>query len=91
MGKETFIFRECERYLKKLHNRYSTEGIWIVKKYGRRYSFVCGIRPSGFESPDMVKINDRYLLFFQKGEDLHDNLDNVILKLKELLDENREG
>ncbi len=87
MGKETFIFSKCNEYLKELHNRYRTEGIWIVKKYGKRYSFIAGIPPSGFNSPEVIEINDRYLLFYENGEYLQDKINEVILKLKEFLDE----
>jgi len=52
---------------------------------GRRISFVCGEKPSGFEPPSMYRINERYLLFCEKPDRL--KIKKLLSKLRKDIDE----
>ncbi len=87
MAKEISTFDEIEEYLFEISKKYSCGGLWIAEKMGRRISFVCGTRPSGFEPPSVYKINERYLLFCEKPDRLKKEIDFILKRIREAIDE----
>ena len=87
MEKEISTFNEIENYLKEISKKTECGGIWISERMGRRISFVCGVRPSDFEPPEILKINERYLLLCEKPDRLKNIIENILRKLKEVLNE----
>ncbi len=87
MAKEISTFNRIENYLKEISEKTECGGLWISEKMGRRISFVCGVRPSDFEPPKIFKINKRYLLLCEKPDRLENSIENILKKLREVLDE----
>ncbi len=85
MAKEISTFNKIEKYLKEISAEYECGGLWIAEKMGRRISFVCGEKPSGFEPPSMYRINERYLLFCEKPDRL--KIKKLLSKLRKDIDE----
>ncbi len=76
---------DCGKYLEKLRDKYKTGGIWICERLGRRISFVCGKEPDDIKPYDKIDIDENFILFVENKSDLINDIDVILLKLKEIL------
>lgn len=88
MEKETCTSKKLLKFLQEIKEIYDTGGVWISQKMGRRWSFYCGIEPFLLLPPASFPLDDRFALFCEKPDNIKKDIENIKIKLKELLYEN---
>ncbi|HOJ50342.1 MAG TPA: hypothetical protein PKW55_05975 [Spirochaetota bacterium] len=64
---------DLEQYLKELSKTYNCGGIWICKKFGKRLSFIAGVRPVKLIPPISMEVNKDYVLFIEDDSNIDEN------------------
>ncbi len=77
-------------FLRDLSRKYSTGGIWISKRLGRRWSFWCGLEPELLLPPQMLIIDEDYALFCENKELIEKDWEEIRKELRTLLKESFE-
>ncbi|HOK22574.1 MAG TPA: hypothetical protein PKU94_05930 [Candidatus Hydrothermia bacterium] len=85
MEKEIYSSKEVQDFLERVRCTYETGGIWVARRFGRRWSFLCGIEPTGPSMPARFKIDDDYMLFCENPEKISKKIVQITNKLRELL------
>ncbi|MEM0331143.1 MAG: hypothetical protein ABIM31_00040 [candidate division WOR-3 bacterium] len=86
MAKETFSSDKILKYLREVQREYETGGIWLARKLGRRWSYVCGLEPESFGQPEIFLIYPDYALFVENSEKFKLEVTKIIENLKKLME-----